>query len=254
MIPSSGTILMSYYLNLIPYMMKSFFLMTLLLCPTLLLAQVPKGAWKSQEPTGSTSHLIVTDNYLVITSYSLLNKYFERSEGGPFTMVGDKMTYTPEFNTSDTLKVGVPVVFTVTRKDNVLTLRYEEAMVWMLVDDAANVAMAGAWHITERAKDGDGPLEKIHQTGTRKTLKLLSGTRFQWFAIDPGVKGFYGTGGGTYTAKNGKYTEHIQFFSRDNNRVGSSLQFDWKLEGGRWDHSGKSTAGKPIHEVWEKIK
>jgi hypothetical protein len=234
--------------------MKTFFLFTILLCPTLMLAQIPKGAWKSQEPTGSTSHMIIADNYLVITSYSLLNKYFERSEGGPFKMVGDKMTYTPEFNTADTLKVGVPIVFTVTRKNDVLTLRYEEAMVWMLVDDASDVPMAGAWHITERSRDGVGALEKIHQTGTRKTLKLLSGTRFQWFAIDPAATGFYGTGGGTYTAKNGKYTENIQFFSRDNNRVGSSLQFDWKLETGRWDHSGKSSAGKPIHEVWEKIK
>ena len=230
-------------------------LLFLLLLPTIsVMAQTPQGAWKSQEPTGSTSILIVADNYLAIASYSLLNKYFERSEGGPFTVSGDKMTYTPEFNSSDTAKIGIPIVFTVTRKDNVLTLRYEEAMVWMLVDDSGNLPMAGAWQITERAQNGEGELLKIHQQGTRKTLKLLSGTRFQWFAIDPAVKGFYATGGGTYTAQNGKYTENIQFFSKDNNRVGSSLKFDWKLENGRWDHSGKSSDGKPIHEVWEKIK
>ena len=216
------------------------------------MAQAPKGAWKSQEPTGSTSTLIVADNYLCIASYSVNNKYFERAEGGPFVMSGDKMTYTPEFNSADTAKIGIPVVFTVTKKDDVLTLRYEESMVWMFVDDAANVPMAGAWHITERSNGGQGDLVKIHQEGTRKTLKLLSKTRFQWFAIDPAVKGFYGTGGGTYTAKDGKYTEDIQFFSKDNNRVGTSLKFDWKLNGGRWDHSGKSSDGKPIHEVWEK--
>jgi hypothetical protein len=234
--------------------MKPALLLVLFCCPFMVLAQIPKGSWKSQEPTGSTSHMIVTDNYLAIASYSLLNKYFERTEGGPFTMNGNKMTYTPEFNSADTAKIGVPVVFTVTRKDNVLTLRYEEAMVWMLVDDAGNLPMAGAWQITERANDGSGALVKIHQKGTRKTLKLLSGTRFQWIAIDPAVKGFYGTGGGTYTAQNGKYTENIQFFSKDNNRVGASLQFNWKLDGGRWDHSGKSSNGTPIHEVWEKIK
>ena len=218
------------------------------------MAQVPKGAWKSQEPTGSTSTLIVADNYLCIASYSVNNKYFERAEGGPFVMSGDKMTYTPEFNSADTAKIGIPVVFTVTNKDNILTLRYEESMVWMFVDDAANVPMAGAWHITERSNGGQGELVKIHQEGTRKTLKLLSKTRFQWFAIDPAVKGFYGTGGGTYTAKDGKYTENIQFFSKDNNRVGTSLKFDWKLDGGRWDHSGKSSDGKPLHEVWEKVQ
>ncbi|WAC11271.1 hypothetical protein [Dyadobacter pollutisoli] len=218
------------------------------------LSQVPKGAWKSQEPTGSTSTLIVADNYLAIASYSVGNKYFERSEGGPFTMSGDKMTYTPEFNSADTAKIGIPIVFTVTVKDDILTLRYEEAMVWMRVDDATDVPMAGAWHITARASGGQGELVKIHQEGTRKTLKLLSKTRFQWFAIDPAVKGFYATGGGTYTVQNGKYTENIQFFSKDNNRVGSSLKFDYKLENGRWDHSGKSSDGKPVHEIWEKIK
>ncbi|TLV00166.1 hypothetical protein [Dyadobacter luticola] len=218
----------------------------------LAMGQVPKGAWKSQEPTGSASSLIVADNYLVIASYSINNKYFERSEGGPFTMSGDQMTYTPEFNSADTTKVGIPIVFTVTVKDDILTLRYEEAMVWMKVDDAKTAPMAGAWHITEKANEG-GELVKIHQEGTRKTLKLLSATRFQWFAIDPAAKAFYATGGGTYTAKDGKYTERIQFFSKDNNRVGSSLKFDYKMDNGRWDHSGKSSDGKPMHEIWEKI-
>lgn len=233
--------------------MKHLLTTAFLLVSVFASAQVPKGAWKSQEPTGSASSLIIADNYLAIASYSIGNKYFERTEGGPFTMSGDKMTYTPEFNSADTAKIGIPIVFTVTVKDDILTLRYEEAMVWMRVDDATNVPMAGAWHITERA-DAQGALVPIHQQGTRKTLKLLSGTRFQWFAIDPAVKGFYATGGGTYTAKDGKYTENIQFFSKDNNRVGSSLKFDFKLENGRWDHSGKSSEGKPVHEIWEKIK
>ncbi|TDE13756.1 hypothetical protein [Dyadobacter psychrotolerans] len=234
--------------------MKTLLLAGLCLLGTFARAQAPKGAWKSQEPTGSTSTLIVADNYLCIASYSVQNKYFERAEGGPFTLSGDQMTYTPEFNSADTAKIGIPIVFTVTKKDDILTLRYEEAMVWMRVDADAIAPMAGAWHITERANGGQGELVKIHQEGTRKTLKLLSGTRFQWFAIDPAVKGFYATGGGTYTAKDGKYTESIQFFSKDNNRVGTSLKFDWKLQNGRWDHSGKSSDGKSIHEIWEKIQ
>lgn len=233
--------------------MKYLSVVILLIVQATVFAQVPKGAWKSQEPTGSTSTLIVADNYLSIASFSVGNKYFERAEGGPFTMSGNQMTYTPEFNSADTAKIGLPIVFTVTVKDDILTLRYEEAMVWMRIDNGDS-PMAGAWHITERASGGQGDLVEIHQEGTRKTLKLLSGTRFQWFAIDPAVKGFYATGGGTYTAQNGKYSENIQFFSKDNNRVGSALKFDHKLENGRWDHSGKSSDGKPIHEIWEKIK
>ena len=230
-------------------------LLSCILLSTFTEAQSIKGAWRSQQPNNSIASLIVADNYLMIASYSILNKYFDRTEGGSFTMDGDKMTYLTEFNTDDTAKINKPLVYTIIRKDSILTLRGEdEELVWILVDDAKNVPMAGTWHITGRAKDGTGDMMEIHQTGTRKTLKILSGTRFQWAAIDPAVKGFYGTGGGTYDIKNGKYTERIQFFSRDNHRVGTDLTFDWALKDGRWDHAGKSSKGDPIHEVWQKIE
>src|SRR5690554_5792392 len=96
-------------------------------------------------------------------------------------------------------------------------------------------------------------LVEIHQKGTRKTLKLLTATHFQWFAIDPGKNEFYGTGGGTYSFENGKYTENIEFFSRDNSRVGAALSFDDRIEDDKWIHTGLSSKGDPIHEVWEKI-
>ena len=231
------------------------FLSFILLFSDLTQAQSIKGAWRSQQPNNSIASMIVADDYLMIASYSILNKYFDRTEGGSFTMDGDKMTYLTEFNSADTAKINTTVVYTVTRKDKVLTLRGEDReLVWMLVDDAENVPMAGTWHITGRAKDGTGEMMDIHQTGTRKTLKILSGTRFQWAAIDPAVKGFYGTGGGTYDIKNDKYTEHIEFFSRDNYRVGNDLTFNWALKDGKWDHAGKSSKGDPIHEIWQKVK
>ena len=61
-----------------------------------------------------------------------------------------------------------------------------------------------------------------------------------------------GTGGGTYTTRDGKYTEIIEFFSRDNSRVGASLTFDFALENGAWRHKGKSSKGEPIDEVWTR--
>ena len=50
----------------------------------------------------------------------------------------------------------------------------------------------------------------------------------------------------------GQYTEKIKYFSRDNSRVGARLQFDFELQQGKWHHSGKSSKGKPIYEVWSK--
>jgi hypothetical protein len=83
-------------------------------------------------------------------------------------------------------------------------------------------------------------------------MKILSGTRFQWIAYNIETKEFFGTGGGTYTTVDGKYTENIAFFSRDNSRVGASLQFDFTLENGEWHHKGLSSKGDPIHEIWTR--
>ncbi|MCU0471193.1 MAG: hypothetical protein MUF58_21650 [Arcicella sp.] len=63
---------------------------------------------------------------------------------------------------------------------------------------------------------------------------------------------FFGSGGGTYTVKDGKYTETIEFFSRDNKRVGASLTFDCVLNGKDWTHAGQSTTGTRVHEIWER--
>jgi hypothetical protein len=48
----------------------------------------------------------------------------------------------------------------------------------------------------------------------------------------------------------GKYTEKIEFFSRDNNRVGAELSFEAEVKGKEWIHSGKSSKGDPIKEIW----
>ena len=72
-------------------------------------------------------------------------------------------------------------------------------------------------------------------------MKILSGTRFQWIAYNVDTKEFFGTGGGTYTTVDGKYTENIEFFSRDATRVGASLTFDYSLPDGEWRHQGSSS-------------
>src|SRR5574343_326746 len=87
---------------------------------------------------------------------------------------------------------------------------------------------------------------------TTDGYKLLTGTRFQWFAINIETGEFSGTGGGTYQFINGKYTENIEFFSRDSSRVGASLQFSAKIEEGKWHHSGLSSKGDPIYEIWTR--
>ena len=81
-------------------------------------------------------------------------------------------------------------------------------------------------------------------------MKILSGSRFQWIAYNTETRQFMGTGGGTYLTVKGKYIEQIEFFSRDDSRVGAKLDFEFKLDNGEWNHMGLSSKGDPIHEIW----
>tara|TARA_A100000164_G_scaffold2522_1_gene2165 strand:+ start:3057 stop:3212 length:156 start_codon:yes stop_codon:yes gene_type:complete len=44
--------------------------------------------------------------------------------------------------------------------------------------------------------------------------------------------------------------ESIQYFSRDDSRVGVELDFNYEIKNKDWYHAGLSSKGKPINEVW----
>ena len=140
--------------------------------------------------------------------------------------------------------VGQQRIYPVSIKDNILDMA---GSIWNRVDDGTPGQLAGAWLITGRKRDEEMTERK---SGPRKTMKILSGTRFQWIAYNSETGDFMGTGGGKYTTEGGKYIENIDFFSRDNTRVGASLEFDYELKNGKWHHWGLSSKGSPIYEVW----
>ena len=94
---------------------------------------------------------------------------------------------------------------------------------------------------TERRRDTNQP---------RKTMKILVDGYFQWIAFNTNTFSFMGTGGGSYTAENGIYKENIDYFSRDNKKVGISLSFSYLIKGQDWHHKGFSSKGDPLHEIW----
>lgn len=208
------------------------------------------GAWQTTNGSIDQS-LIVADGYCMLTRYDLINKKFIASFGGPLTIVDRKIHLKVEFNSDDKSQVGKSLQFKFNIKKGILSSDIGGAQSqWKRTDDGQGI-LAGNWRITQRRQDGkmaELPLR------ARRTLKLLTGTRFQWAAINIETGEFSGTGGGTYTFTNGKYTEKIDFFSRDNSRVGASLSFDGKVENGDWIHSGLSSKGDPIYEVWSRMK
>lgn len=206
------------------------------------------GAWQLKM-NGHDFILLFMDGYFTATEYT--NDEFINTWGGPYSINENKIVGKKEFDTYDKEQTGSEYTMNFSVKDDQLILSGDdrEPVTYTRLDKGI-APLAGVWKITGREQDGK--LVEIHQTGPRKTLKMLTGSRFQWFAINPETKQFSGTGGGTYTFENGKYTENILFFSRDNSRVGASLKFDGKLVDGKWHHSGLSSKGDKIYEVWSK--
>ena len=203
------------------------------------------GAWHSQEG-GQKDVVLFQDGYVTHTVFSANEFLF--SHGGPYKISGNQIDVLVEYNSQNADQVGTHLILSYEFKDDQLILVMDdERFVWNRLDNST-APLAGVWQITDRVQEGN--LVPIQRSGTRKTLKILTGSRFQWFAIDPATKLFAGTGGGTYTFVDGKYTENIDFFSRDNSRVGAALTFDGKLEEGKWHHSGLSSKGDKIYEVW----
>jgi hypothetical protein len=206
------------------------------------------GAWQTGKEV--TTVKIYSEQNFAIAIYNLKDKQFTSTAGGRWTIKDKNLVETIEFHSSKPDEVGKEISIPAEIKNGKLTFtpdgKKEE---WSKLDSGEPGQLAGAWLITGRMSDGQ--FNKM-TPGARRTMKILSGTRFQWIAYNTDTKEFFGTGGGTYTTVNGKYTENIEFFSRDNNRVGASLQFDFTIEDGNWHHKGLSSKGDPIDEVWTK--
>lgn len=209
-----------------------------------------QGAWttsyldeKGQEITATT---IVMDGFLAETFYNVKTKTFIKTFGGSWTVDKNVMTLTNEWSSSDSSIVGTSREIIFTLKGDTITFKNDEKK-WARIDTGKPGDLAGAWLMSGRVKDGK---TSRREPGPRKTMKILSKTRFQWIAYNTETGKFSGSGGGTYTAENGNYVENIEFFSRDGSRVGATLPFEYEIIEHEWHHRGLSSKGKPIHEIW----
>ncbi|MDF2190160.1 hypothetical protein [Paraflavitalea sp. CAU 1676] len=231
------------------------FILTLLLLIVVTAFQPPvstlslTGAWAWQENSRQET-LTFVDGYFVHAVFDKAGKQFQYTWGGPYTVKDDKIEVTVQFNTQQKEQVGQTVSIPWTDKNEQLVATVDNGEKTFKQLDKGIGELAGVWRIAGR-KTGAQPVAM--PLAPRRTLKILSATRFQWVAINVDTKEFFGTGGGNYTFKNGKYTENIEFFSRDNSRVGASLTFNGKVKDHQWDHSGLSSKGDPIDEMWKKL-
>ena len=214
-------------------------------------AQNVIGAWErnhiSEQGKNLKSIVIFSNGYQAISTYESESGKFIYSNGGTWNLKGDTMTEKVEFDTKNSDRVGSEVTFKIQITDSTLSIIGSD-MKFKKLDDGSPGDLNGAWLMIGRVKDGKKQLRKTN--GPRKTMKLLSGKRFQWIAYNTESKKFMGTGGGTYTTKNGVYSEKIEFFSRDNSKPGLTLKFDYEITNNEWNHKGLSSKGDPLHEIW----
>lgn len=208
-----------------------------------------QGAWQTNHGENEVT-MICSEKYFSVAIYNPKQKTFAGTHGGSYRIEGNEFAVMMEFHSVNPELVGKEIRSGIELKDGSLTFtNKDEKVTWKRVDSGTPGKLAGAWLITGRIRNGQ--MGKM-TPGPRRTMKILSGTRFQWIAYNVETKEFSGTGGGNYTTENGKYTENIEFFSRDNSRVGASLIFDFSMEDGNWRHQGKSSKGDPVDEVWTK--
>lgn len=214
-------------------------------------AQNITGAWQGfhTNENGETvkSVLIVSEGFLVETNYNAITGKFISTTGGSFKISDITMTEKVEFDTANPERVGLEVESVVLMKGEVMQL-IGNAVVFERIDNGTPGKLQGAWLMSGRMTDGKAQMRDT--SGPRKTMKLLSGTRFQWIAYNTDTKEFMGTGGGTYVTEGGEYTESIEFFSKDDSKVGVDLPFKYQLIDGIWHHTGLSSKGDPMHELW----
>ena len=233
-------------------MKKIIFLIIYTLLVTNTNAQSFIGAWErnhnSENGEELKSVVIFSDGYQAISTYESKSGKFINSNGGTWKLMGDTMTEKVEFDTNNPDRVGSEVTFKVKITGTTMSIVGTD-MEFQRIDDGLPGYLKGAWLMAGRVRDGKKQLRNT--SGPRKTMKLLSGKRFQWIAYNTESKKFMGTGGGTYTTKNGVYSEKIEFFSRDNSKSGIELEFEYEIIDNEWNHKGFSSKGDPLHEIWK---
>jgi hypothetical protein len=214
-----------------------------------LFSQDLSGAWQSGTEE-NRSVMIIAGKFFSVGVYNVTGKIYTGTYGGQWHLEKNQFIETQEFNTIKPELIGVEQRADVKiEKDKLLFKTGNAVQEFTRLDAGKPGELSGAWLITGRMVNGN--IQK-RTPGARKTMKILSGSRFQWIAYNNETKEFFGTGGGTYSTRDGKYTETIEFFSRDNGRVGATLEFDFSFMDGDWRHSGKSSKGEPIDEIWSK--
>ncbi len=192
-------------------------------------------SFTTQENGQDIQHrILMDDEYYVETQFTTKPNQFIKSIGGFYQKKGNDLMVALEFNSNFS-------------NDSIKHIEINDQDRWKKISKTT-LPLQGKWLMAGRV-NGD-QVRRRDTNRPRKTMKILVEGFFQWIAFNTESFSFYGTGGGSYSATDGTYTETIDYFSRDNNKVGILLEFEYVKKGIDWHHQGFSSKGDPLHEIW----
>ena len=180
------------------------------------------------------SRVILDNEYIVISKFKSDSGNFISTLGGYYQLNEGVYEINLEFNSNY-------------EQDSIKSLSIAKTSKWKNISKENNT-LNGKWVMSGRYNNGE--FRTRNTALPRKTMKVLIDGFFQWIAFNTETFKFSGSGGGEYETVDGKYIEIIQYFSRDDSRVGAELDFNYEIKNKDWYHAGLSSKGKPINEVW----
>jgi len=216
--------------------MKKIFLLSILniLYSCSHLDNTSSSVFEIDKTDETIERLIIDSEYLVVTEFNKTSGAFVKTYGGYYEIEGDSYQVSLEFNSDF-------------EKDSIKSIELTKDNNWRNISKPKSM-LQGKWVMSGRYNNGEFRTRDTNLP--RKTMKVLIDGFFQWIAFNTETFRFSGSGGGEYEAVDGKYIEKIQYFSRDDSRVGAELDFNYEVKEGNWHHSGLSSKGNPINEVW----
>lgn len=193
--------------------------------------------------------LKIDDDYFIHSEYQTTPPKFVKTVGGFYTLQNDILKVDLEFNSNHESngleELAIPIIV---QKDK-LVLPMDGELEFPK-NKTVKQDLDGDWLFATQGPDKGE--ERRDDKNPRKTLKFLQDGRFQWIAYNTDTMEFFGTGGGSFSSDDGKYVENIEYFSRDDSRVGATLEFNYEIKDGDWHHTGKNSKGEPLYEIWAR--
>ena len=222
---------------------------------TIISAQIEPAVYIS-DMNNIRHELKIDDDYMVYSEYQQNPPKFIKTFGGfshAEKIDGKQLVVTLEFN-SDYKKDSIRTLNIPLELDGKNLILYMTSKMTFkpLPTPKKEQDLHGKWLFATRGPD-EGQ-ERRGEENPRKTLKVLQGGRFQWIAYNTDTFKFSGTGGGSFSSEDGKYVENIDFFSKDDSRVGATLEFNYEIKNDDWHHTGKNSKGEPLYEIWSRRK